>query len=48
MAPKETLARVIGDTFKTKLGVSYCSAFVGSAWSFGFFIPATRANDPRL
>ena len=22
--------------------------FVGSAWSFGFFIPATRANDLRL
>ena len=24
------------------------SAFVGSAWSFGFFIPATPANDLRL
>jgi len=22
--------------------------FVGSAWSFGFFIPATTANDLRL
>ena len=22
--------------------------FVGSAWSFGFFIPATKANDLRL
>ena len=24
------------------------STFVGSAWSFGFFIPATTANDLRL
>ena len=24
------------------------STFVGSAWSFGFFIPATAANDLRL
>ena len=26
----------------------YCSTIVGSAWSFGFFIPATTANDLRL
>ena len=26
----------------------YRSTFVGSAWSFGFFIPATTANDLRL
>ena len=25
----------------------YRSTFVGSAWSFGFFIPATTANDLR-
>ena len=25
-----------------------CSTFVGSAWSFGFFIPATMANDLQL
>ena len=24
------------------------TTFVGSAWSFGFFIPATTANDLRL
>ena len=28
--------------------VFYRSTFVGSAWSFGFFIPATTANDLRL
>ena len=26
----------------------YHSTFVGSAWSFGFFIPATTVNDLRL
>jgi len=26
----------------------WCSTFVCSAWSFGFFIPATTANDLRL
>ena len=26
----------------------WLSTFVGSAWSFGFFIPATTANDLRL
>ena len=28
--------------------VFYRSTFVGSAWSFGFFFPATMANDLRL
>ena len=28
--------------------IYYCSTFVGSAWSFVFFIPATTANDLRL
>ena len=28
--------------------VFYRSTFVGSAWSFGVFIPATKANDLRL
>ena len=30
------------------LFVFYCSTFVGSAWSFVFFIPATTANDLRF
>ena len=29
-------------------GFFLCSTFVGSAWSFVFFIPATTANDLRL
>ena len=28
--------------------IFYRSTFVGSAWSFGFFIPATTANDGFL
>ena len=27
---------------------SHTSTFVGSAWSLGFFIPATTANDLRI
>ena len=36
--------------FKKKIFLAFdkSSTFVGSAWSFGFFIPPTTANDRRL
>ena len=34
--------------YKTNKKTFYGSTFVGSAWSFGFFIPATTANDLQL
>ena len=42
---------VLGDcqeTNKTDWCFVLLSIFVGSAWSFGFFIPTTTANDLRL
>ena len=34
--------------FENVIHSMFILAFVGSTWSFGVFIPATTANDPRL
>ena len=44
----ETVNKSTGMFAPTQYGFFKRSTFVGSAWSFGFFIPATTANDLRL
>ena len=45
----ETLYKMYWDSWHGFWGVFFSvRLFVGSAWPFGFFIPATAANDLRL